>query len=432
MKSIIQHFNELKQSDWDYYFEISIHQSNISNPFIEYQLLDSNFREFVDKYFGKSGKRELIDDFNMFSDITNERLIHSTSVFFLGILFYKKTTLNEILYKNSKTRRGYEIFPFIWFLSILFHDYAMEIEEKESEKKFFHIIDIDGLKKELKIENDLLLLNNSKVNLQLFKSVKKYFNYRLDNDNTIVSDKKRKIDHGILAGIFLYDRLVQIRRKKAKDSNSNLNWNKSLEKIYAEAGLAICFHNMWIIDSKDKYFEYYKRHNLNSLITPEFNKISIKNHPLLLLFGLIDSIEPIKVFTNNKQNHDVKYILENILIEFDKKIIKIKNKEDSKLLFDNFIKALKGTILWLDLSLIIVSPNEIIISLDNKFKTYKKIQEEYYLEHHKTIKTCWIADCKRKLGINIKTASNRVESDSIKYPCPNEEIFERIKKIIIN
>ena len=54
--------------------------------------------------------------------------------------------------------------------------------------------------------------------------------------------------------------------------------------------------------------------------------------------------------------------------------------------------------------------------------TYKMIQKLYATEFKKTIKSCWIADVKRELGKTSRVAHNRLNKESVKYPCPNGEI----------
>ena len=50
--------------------------------------------------------------------------------------------------------------------------------------------------------------------------------------------------------------------------------------------------------------------------------------------------------------------------------------------------------------------------------TYKEIQSAYKSKYGKTVKTCWIADIKRKHGATNRAAHNRI-SDDPKYPCPS-------------
>ncbi|MNQ94592.1 hypothetical protein D3C85_1101140 [compost metagenome] len=62
--------------------------------------------------------------------------------------------------------------------------------------------------------------------------------------------------------------------------------------------------------------------------------------------------------------------------------------------------------------------------------TYKTIQELYKNQFNKTIKTCWIADVKRELGLTTRISKNRINKDSVKYPCPNEEIKIWLREIL--
>lgn len=52
--------------------------------------------------------------------------------------------------------------------------------------------------------------------------------------------------------------------------------------------------------------------------------------------------------------------------------------------------------------------------------TYKEIQEYVKEKYNKTIKTCWIAAMKEKLGLPKRRAYNRISEDSRVYPCPAE------------
>lgn len=62
--------------------------------------------------------------------------------------------------------------------------------------------------------------------------------------------------------------------------------------------------------------------------------------------------------------------------------------------------------------------------------TYKEIQESYKNEYGTTIKSCWIADVKRKLGKTTRKAYNRISKKKVKYPCPNNVIRTRIEQYL--
>ena len=71
------------------------------------------------------------------------------------------------------------------------------------------------------------------------------------------------VDHGILGGILLYDRLVKIRRKKKEHNEDNLFWGKKLENQYKLAANAISLHNIWIPNETNT--DVYKQYELAAL-----------------------------------------------------------------------------------------------------------------------------------------------------------------------
>lgn len=64
--------------------------------------------------------------------------------------------------------------------------------------------------------------------------------------------------------------------------------------------------------------------------------------------------------------------------------------------------------------------------------TYKEIQEDIRQRHHVTVKTFWIADIKRQHGQTRRIASNRLDPERAKYPCPQDKqvlIEESLKRL---
>ena len=53
--------------------------------------------------------------------------------------------------------------------------------------------------------------------------------------------------------------------------------------------------------------------------------------------------------------------------------------------------------------------------------TYKAIQEDIRKKYEITVTTCWIADIKRKHGLIIRKAYNRINSRCIQNPCPESK-----------
>lgn len=65
--------------------------------------------------------------------------------------------------------------------------------------------------------------------------------------------------------------------------------------------------------------------------------------------------------------------------------------------------------------------------------TYKSIKERYKAKHGVSISDCAIADAKRKLGIKVRIAANRISRRQIKHGCSTEQynnlkiIFKKYK-----
>lgn len=60
--------------------------------------------------------------------------------------------------------------------------------------------------------------------------------------------------------------------------------------------------------------------------------------------------------------------------------------------------------------------------------TYKQIQAEYRQRYGRTVKTCWIADVKRKHGKTTRVAPNRAGEEP-QEPCP-AHIFPKLEELM--
>ena len=60
--------------------------------------------------------------------------------------------------------------------------------------------------------------------------------------------------------------------------------------------------------------------------------------------------------------------------------------------------------------------------------TYKEIQECYKHHFNSTIKSCWIADVKRQLGLPVRKAHNR-KTSTITNKCP-AHLIKQVAQII--
>lgn len=328
MKSILQSFKDLKQEDWDYYKDI--HDKDLENPFLEKTI---THEKFICDYFYRSGKANILKIKNELPDLDFPKN-HTNSIFFLGVLIHKNTDFKNWI--CSTNNNHLDDFSFLWFLTSLFHDYAYSFENDL--KNLYIVSDFDSMIKHFHIAttDNLLDQDYKEMNSKLFQSIINYYNYRIICHS--------KIDHGILAGMYLYDKLVKIRIDKENKGCKDFNWDKGIEKIYALAASAIAVHNIWLPSAKDKAL--YKHFGLNQLI--DFEPIKMHNSPLLYLFGIVDTIDPIKSFT---KKHSDDYILDNLMIEFTSKTLYIENRKGSKLDFNEINKKSDNLLGWLNVSL---------------------------------------------------------------------------------
>ena len=63
--------------------------------------------------------------------------------------------------------------------------------------------------------------------------------------------------------------------------------------------------------------------------------------------------------------------------------------------------------------------------------TYQVIQDKYFELYDHTIKTCWIADIKRELGLPVKTSVRRIDPTSIKNKCPESKRSNVVEVFIL-
>jgi hypothetical protein len=314
---IIDSINSHPQNAWDYYANI-IPESFLQNPFSNQNI---SHKDFIKKYFHRSGKEEVLN--NKHFDVEDSLLefaSHTNSIFFLGSMIYHNSKIKEILFPKQKNPAGYEVFPFLWFLTCLFHDLGYEYE-KRSSQHIKAIFDLDGLKQEFKLTRDFRDQKLKGVYMPLLDCVARYFILRRYRD--------KKIDHGILAGFFLYDRLVKNRKKKFK-SDKSLFWGKRLEKQYAIAASTIACHNIWVnqLDQKESYNSF----DLSQLTA--FQPMTASDYPFLYLLGIVDTMDPVKAFKNDGSAEE---ILTDIMIEIKDDSVSFSKRMGSVLDFKKLI-----------------------------------------------------------------------------------------------
>jgi len=260
----------------------------------------SKSKKFISEYLHRGGK--LVYNSLVQEPIEEYRYRHTISLFFLGLHLYLNCkiineNINKLIEKikiSLKNEQMLDIdFPYLWFITCFFHDFGYSHENN------FSVF----LRHCNKIENYPKKLLG--VPKEIKKLWQKYFIYRIVRFN--------KIDHGITAGLLLYNylhkRYNELRSENDKYKNTEcfiedetgLYWSKRLlETIHLRAISAIIAHNIWIVNESDPKkindINYYKIFGLEELVIPENqNLIDVHSHPLLFLLCLVDTIEPLKL-----------------------------------------------------------------------------------------------------------------------------------------
>lgn len=318
---------------------------------------------FIKKYFEISGKEKVFDLNFLKQYQKNGKHIHTVSLFLLGI------NLKNII-KNLVDKYRPETFDYIWFLICLYHDVAI-VEEDNTDCTNKYKNCLEYYLGDYNIKYDVFQHHWGKDKQFKYSEnlVKNYFKYRLDNN---------KIDHGIIGGYLLFDRLRKNYDSKFKEKHNvqydnfntdNYHWEIKHHDYYAIAAHVIIEHNMWFAYNNEK--KQYEKYGLSELIiqNDEKDRINILDNSLLFYFGLLDSIEPTKVFINNDANDILKKISielnnECLSINFDKELIK-------KPEFERYINNIYDTKKWLNVKF---GPK--IENVQNSIKIFIKYQED--------------------------------------------------------
>lgn len=267
-----------------------------NQPRLKYEMLfdETASYDFIIKYFRCGGKEKVFEDDpyiikNEF--VLKERSPHIVSTFLLGILIAKNLKIDINTNNNDNIN-----FKYLWFLACLYHDIGY-VYENDNNCMNLRMVQKKGLNALKDICNIKCLRNN-----ELFKTYKKEnIDLYLSNRAICSSGNIGKIDHGIVGGLLLYDRLKKNfyeARKKANKNDPNfskdkfeyneLNYSKTHFEYYAEAADAIIAHNIWIHTLN----EYLTKNNKVPL---EGNKID-KNNKIAFILALADTLEPIKKY----------------------------------------------------------------------------------------------------------------------------------------
>lgn len=278
--------NLIKDGSWSYYLE---------QPYLEYEVLfdETASYDFIKNYFKCGGKGKVFEDdpyIIKYEYVLKERSPHIVSTFLLGIQIAKSLKF-DINKKNNNNIN----FIYLWFMACLYHDIGY-IYENDHNCINLRTVQKEGLNA-LKDICDIKYMCNDEFKTYKKENVDLY----LSNRAICSSGNIGKIDHGIVGGLLLYDRLrknfneawYKARRNDPNVLRNNFTYNglhfsNEHYKYYAEAADAIIAHNIWI-NTLNEYLIKNDKEPLKGI------KID-KNNKIAFILALADTLEPIKKY----------------------------------------------------------------------------------------------------------------------------------------
>ena len=316
---------------------------------------------------------------NPMYEFAKSRAQHSVLTFFIGLVFlefchFDEMIANDVLETNDRTEAVR-----LWMLTALYHDWGYHSEDvQKPELDFGKITKYDLLTDEYGKEAWLHPIQDfsqrhPSVLAYTYDEIKAYDRYargyHAKNDN----DTER-VDHGILSGVKIFERLAkEIRKVALTELTINADYIEKRLRYAKIACLTIAQHNIFKSSNKDKDVEYgdalIKLHSTSSF------RIS-RETPLLLLLSLVDTFECIKRFGQSKNER--KYLQkgtilqsialdvhqESISIDYTELAAKIQEKDNSlRECFTRYKKDICGICSWTVFVVEQVSDEHIVIRL---------------------------------------------------------------------
>lgn len=174
-----------------------------------------------------------------------------------------------------------------------------------------------------------------------------------------------KIDHGITGGFLFYDRMVKnyisayfsaikespdLSRDEAASFRNFTYMDKHfcIEQLPVFLHIAGCIaaHNIWK-QSEDQR-EAYERYLLDVLLAENYKNITFEEDPLLYILALTDTLEPTKIYNQQKeyQKLTAREVANSIDVDYTPGTRKIRFSASSNIRIDPLYKKAKGLEGW--------------------------------------------------------------------------------------
>ena len=279
---------------------------------------DENSAEFIravlhdDDFIDLTPKNDLYE-------FSKDRARHSVITFLIGIVLMDFYDIGKVITNKLLNNKSKEQLTHLWMLTSLYHDWAYGCEKitdsdynLRSSTTYYLLQDLYS-DTQLESINRFSILYPSTMAYD-YKEIEEYDRYAR-NYHKQRNDSYERVDHGILGGVKIFDRLAKRIIKLERITK---------EDDFKEAKtscLTIAQHNIFKSNSKENDKAYGLA--LSKLHSDSDFTISMTT-PLLLLLSLVDTIECVKKLGRyeNKTYLQKNTILTNILLQlYDNRII---------------------------------------------------------------------------------------------------------------
>lgn len=294
MKTLEQCYSEISKNSalWSYYTDPPVSIIGRWKP-------NEDSLQFIKDYFNYAGKSSVFDDNNLKKNEIHikYRSPHIISTFLLGIKIAECFEI-DIGHRDERNMN----FKYYWFLTCLYHDIGYAYENNFV-CEHFRVVGAEGFEGLQEI-CEIQYLHNREFKTYPKELVELYLKCRADCQKS-----QPKLDHGIVGGLLLYDKLRKQfarawkNRTEKADCRDNfycmheatgrkLHLSNKHFDAYAKAADAIIAHNIWK-STLQQYLQDYADFNPKKYESCFKKRISKKNK-LCFILSLADTIEPLK------------------------------------------------------------------------------------------------------------------------------------------
>jgi len=303
-------------------------------------------------------------------EVAKVRARHSVITFLIGLVFLEFNNFEEKIGKAffPNEPNAKDLVTRMWMITALYHDYGYFVDDLKNGKVNlkkgikYYLLDDKYKQESLDSLSDYCLHHQAGL-AYTYDEIEAYDEYaRIFHQNT---EGKEKVDHGILGGVRIFQRLLSRAEKQHAQKVELITIKTSC--------LAIAQHNIFKSPSIEKDKEYGKR--LKKLYY-DSNFVICDDTPLLFLLCLVDTFECVKKLSKKENKADyfetetvlssirISVSLDEIVIDYSELERRVSAKNSG--LQDRYLKykgGLFGIETWTAIRAMATSDNKPIISI---------------------------------------------------------------------